>query len=204
MSNGNKSKGADKSSSPTPSSSSVKPTPFKTGDPKGPGIPVVVPNLFRRWDWIAFWITTIIVFAGYFYTLAPEVTLEDSGELATASYYAGVPHPPGYPVWTVYTWLFTVLLPFKNPAWRVGVSSAVAGALSCGFVALLVSRGSTMLMEGITELKNVAARAQHWIQLVAGLAAGVLVGFNGFMWSQSVIVEVYPFSVLSLMGVLCF
>jgi tetratricopeptide (TPR) repeat protein len=163
-----------------------------------------VPNLFRRWDWIAFWITAIVVFAGYFYTLAPDVTLEDSGELATASYYAGVPHPPGYPVWTVYTWLFTVLFPFKNVAWRVGLSSAVAGALSCGFVALLVSRGSTMLMEGIAELKNVPARLQHWINLVAGFASGVLVGYNGFMWSQSVIVEVYPFSVLSLMGVLCF
>jgi len=30
--------------------------------------------------------------------------------LATGSYYAGVPHPPGYPVWTVYSWLFTCLV----------------------------------------------------------------------------------------------
>src|SRR5206468_937556 len=32
--------------------------------------------------------------------------------------------------------------------------------------------------------------------------AGMLLGFNGFMWSQSVIVEVYAFSVASLMVVL--
>lgn len=166
--------------------------------PPGP-----VPNLFRRWDWIAFWVTTLVVFIGYFYTLAPDVTLEDSGELAVASFYAGVPHPPGYPVWTIYTWLFTVLFPFSNIAWRVALSSAVAGAFSCGLLALLVSRGSTMLMEGIEELRGVEKRFEHWINFVAAFAAGVLMGFNGFMWSQAVIVEVYTLSVLSLMGVLC-
>jgi len=169
-----------------------------------PAGPAAVPNLFRRWDWIAFWVTTAIVMMGYYWTLAPDVTLEDSGELAVASHYAGVPHPPGYPVWTIYTWLFTVLVPFSNIAWRVALSSAVASAFSCGLVALLVSRGSAMLMEGIQELKNVEPRFQHWINLVAGFAAGMLMGFNGFMWSQAVIVEVYTLSVLSLMLVLCF
>jgi tetratricopeptide (TPR) repeat protein len=185
----------------------VKPVQKSSGStktPAAPAPPAVVPNLFRRWDWIAFWITTAVVFLGYFYTLAPDVTLEDSGELAVASHYAGVPHPPGYPVWTIYTWLFTVLFPFSNIAWRVGLSSAVAGAFSCGLVALLVSRGSTMLMEGIQELKNVDPRQQHWISLVCGFAGGVMMGFNGFMWSQALIVEVYTFSVLSFVGVLCF
>src|SRR5688500_15492272 len=103
------------------------------GAGKGPALPVVAPpNLFRRWDWIAFALTTLMVMIGYFYTLAPDMTLEDSGELAVASYYAGVPHPPGYPVWTIYTWIFTWLFPFSNIAWRVGLSSAVAGAFSCG------------------------------------------------------------------------
>jgi tetratricopeptide (TPR) repeat protein len=181
-----------------------RPAPIKvSGSDKAPP-PGPVPNLFRRWDWIAFWVTTAVVFLGYLYTLAPDVTLEDSGELAVASHYAGVPHPPGYPVWTIYTWLFTVLIPFSNIAWRVGLSSAVAGAFSCGLVALLVSRGGSMLMEGIQEFKNVEDRWQRWINLVAGFAAGVMMGFNGFMWSQAVIVEVYTFSVLSFVGVLCY
>ena len=170
----------------------------------GPAVPVIATRLFRRWDWIAFWVTTAVVFFGYFYTLAPDVTLEDSGELAVASYYAGVPHPPGYPVWTIYTWIFTWLFPFSNIAWRVALSSAVAGAFSCGFVALLVSRGSSMLMEGVGTLKDIEAKYQHWINLVAGFAAGMLLGYNGFMWSQAVIVEVYTLSVLSLVLVLVF
>ena len=56
---------------------------------------------FRRIDWWAFWIVLAASFAVYFHTLAPTLTLEDSGELAVASDYLGVPHPPGYPIWTL-------------------------------------------------------------------------------------------------------
>src|SRR4051812_24293272 len=68
------------------------------------------PPLFRKTDWLTFFITFAVVMTGYFLTMAPELTLEDSGELATGSFYAGIPHPPGYPVWTIYPWLWTVLL----------------------------------------------------------------------------------------------
>ena len=60
----------------------------------------------------------------YLLTLAPEVTLEDAGELITGSVYAGIPHPPGYPVWTLYSWLWTVLIPVENMAWRVALAQA--------------------------------------------------------------------------------
>src|SRR6187401_3275575 len=133
------------------------PTPVTKG--AAPAIPKT-PPLFRRIDWISFAVTTLLVFIGYYLTLAPDLTLEDSGELAVGSFYAGVPHPPGYPVWTLYTWLFTVLVPFSNIAWRVALSSAVAGALSCGLIALMVSRGSSMIIEGIAELKTIDRRRE--------------------------------------------
>src|SRR4051812_14650085 len=90
------------------------------------------PPLFRSVDWFTMALTTFLVFLGYLLTIAPDLTLEDSGELATGSFYAGVPHPPGYPVWTMYTWLFTRILPWGNVAWRVSVASAFAGAMGCG------------------------------------------------------------------------
>ena len=37
---------------------------------------------FRRIDWWAFWIVSLVTLAVYVHTLAPTVTLEDSGELA--------------------------------------------------------------------------------------------------------------------------
>ncbi|HJM95871.1 MAG TPA: DUF2723 domain-containing protein, partial [Candidatus Marinimicrobia bacterium] len=104
---------------------------------------------FCRTDWIAAFLTTLISLSVYLYTLAPDVTLEDSGELAVGSMYAGVPHPPGYPMWTIYSWVFTKILPFSNIAWRVAVSSAVAAALSCGLLTLMVSRSSHFILSGI-------------------------------------------------------
>src|SRR5690348_7023052 len=118
-------------------------------------------KLFRRIDWLTFLITFASVWIGYYLTLAPELTLEDSGELATGSYYAGIPHPPGYPVWTIYTWLWTALIPFKNVAWRVSLGEAVGGALAAGLLALLVSRGSSLLMEGIEELKAMSGKWEN-------------------------------------------
>ncbi|MGC8744050.1 MAG: protein O-mannosyl-transferase family [Verrucomicrobiia bacterium] len=159
---------------------------------------------FRKIDWITFIATTVIVFAGYLYTLAPDCTLEDCGELAVASFYAGVPHPPGYPVWTIYTWLFTVLLPISNIAYRVAIASAFAGALGCGLIGLMVSRGSSLLIEAFDELKSIDKKWENLICFFTGYVASLLMGFNGFMWSQSVIVEVYSLSVLSLTLVLCF
>jgi thioredoxin-like negative regulator of GroEL len=161
-------------------------------------------RLFRRIDWWTFLLVTTVVMIGYWLTLAPDLTLEDSGELAVASLYAGIPHPPGYPVWTVYTWLWAKLIPFENIAWRVALGGAFAGALACGLLGLIVSRGSSMMMEGIEELKNIDRRWESAICVVSGFVAGTLLGFNGFMWSQAVIVEVYSFSVLSLVGTLAF
>ncbi len=176
----------------------------KTVVPAAPATPVVfepVKPLFRRIDWITAAVTALLMFLAYWWTLAPDLTLEESGELAVASMYAGVPHPPGYPVWTVYTWLFTKL-PISNIAYRVGLSSAFAAALACGLVGLMVSRGSSMMIEGISELKNIAREWENALCVVSGSVAALLIGFNGFMWSQAVIVEVYTLSVLSLAGVL--
>ncbi|HNU52767.1 MAG TPA: DUF2723 domain-containing protein [Verrucomicrobiota bacterium] len=183
-------------------------------DPRGPTPPPTRPSpaspaakgtrtiLFRRIDWITFGVTTLITLLGYLYTLAPDLTLEDCGELAVGSFYAGVPHAPGYPIWTLYSWLFTVLLPFSNIAWRVAVSSAVAAAFANGLLGLIVSRGSSMILEGIDDLKSIERRWENLLCMVSGFVAALVIGFNGFMWSQAVIVEVYTLSVLSLMGVL--
>ena len=69
---------------------------------------------FQRTDWLSFGLTAVVLLVVYSRTLAPEVTLEYSGLLSTSAKYAGVPHPPGFPVWTLYSWLFVKLLPVSN------------------------------------------------------------------------------------------
>ncbi|MBG88045.1 MAG: membrane protein [Verrucomicrobiales bacterium] len=157
-----------------------------------------VPRFFEKTDWIAFAVTTFLAMVGYYFTLAPDLTLEDSGELAVGSMYAGVPHPPGYPVWTLYTWFFAEFIPLSNIAWRVALSSAVAAAVSCGLIAMMISRGSKLVFANSESMKEMEESAMNPIRIVSGFVGGMLMGFNGFMWSQAVIVEVYTLSVLTL------
>src|SRR5260370_2213294 len=96
-----------------------------------------VPALFRKSDWLSCLFTFVVMWIIYSLTLAPEVTLEDAGELITGAVYAGVPHPPGYPIWTLYSWLWTVLVPVGNMAWRVAREPASAAAWCCSPYALL-------------------------------------------------------------------
>lgn len=186
------------------SSKSKAPSKSKAEASVSSKIPTTRPGrrFFRKIDWQTAGITAFMVFVGYLFTIAPDVTLEDSGELSVGAFYAGVPHPPGYPVWTLYSWLFTVLVPVSNIAFRVALSSAVAAAAACGLLSLMVSRGSSMIVEGMEELKGLDQKLEDWVCRVSGWVAGMLLGFNGFMWSQAVIVEVYTLSILSLMGVL--
>src|SRR5258706_10507964 len=128
-------------------------------------------RFFERTDWLSFWITTALVLTVYLYTLAPEVTLEMSGILTTAAMYGGVAHNPGFPLWTIYAWLFIKVLPFSNIAWRVAVSSAVAGAFACGVIALMVSQGGAMILEGMRGFKRLEPKEDRLLRLVSGSVA---------------------------------
>ena len=72
--------------------------------------------------------------------------------------YASVTNPPGYTLWTLYPWAFTKILPFSSMAWRVAVSSAVAAAFSAGIIGLMVSRGSSLILEGIDLFKDLSRK----------------------------------------------
>lgn len=160
-------------------------------------------GFFRRIDYFAFWVTALVSFILYFATLAPTITIEDAGELAVAAIYLGVPHPPGYPAWTLINWLFQ--LPFQwikyygqpansfaivfqsiqellgnnhlhgypNPAWTIALSSAFFGALGCGILAMLVCRSGADMLRGAKELSQ---RLGHATEDIISWTGGVTAG----------------------------
>jgi tetratricopeptide (TPR) repeat protein len=146
---------------------------------------------FSPLEWRGFWITTLVSFAVYLFTLQPNVGLEDSGELLTASYHMGVPHPPGYPSWTISAFLFE-FIPFGNAAWRVNMMSAFYGALAAGMLALLTARFASGLWR-MERFKNFSLQglSNEALCVVAGCLSGLLFAFTDTMWSQAVIAEVY-------------
>ena len=111
-------------------------------------------SFFGKLDWAAFWTATLLTFAVYFFTLGPSVGLEDSGELATAGAHLGVPHPPGYPFWTLCSWIFCKLffwvsyMGHPTPAWAISCFSAAAGALAAGCTAMLICRSARDFVGG--------------------------------------------------------
>ena len=101
---------------------------------------------FNKIDWLSCLAAFTVALVVYICTLAPSVTLEYSGSLATAADHLGVANPPGYPVWVLIAWFFQLVFGFvtyhghPNPAWAIGLMSAFFSAATAGLVALLISR----------------------------------------------------------------
>ena len=112
----------------------------------------------------------VLLFACYWATLAPTVSGGDSGELAAAVHVMGVAHPTGYPLYLMVGKLFD-LLPWGEPAWRLGLFSAVATAGAGALIAwsLVALTGS----------------------LAAGLLGGLVAGLNLWVWANANQAEVY-------------
>lgn len=125
----------------------------------------------------------------YLLTLAPSITWRhqgaDSAELAVAAAVLGVPHPPGYPTWTLLAWPWSHL-PFGELAQRVALFSACSAAAAAAVV--------TWLAQGLwpNQVGNRAAAA----------AAGLTLAFGYTFWSQAILVEVYALHAL-FVALLC-
>lgn len=61
----------------------------------------------------------------------------DSGDVVTAAVTGGVPHPPGYPLYTFFGFLLNKL-PLFTPAWRVGLLSSLPHAFTLALVFAIV------------------------------------------------------------------
>ena len=139
-----------------------------------------------RIDWIAAGMAWLLSQAVYFYTAQPNVGLLDSGEFLTAAIHVGVPHPTGYPLWTIGAHIFK-LLPFGNGAWEVNLFSGFCSAIAVGIVGLILCNS----------LRWAGVRDSLALILAVGWAASF--AFSVSMWSQAVIAEVYGLHVLVVM-----
>ncbi|MEQ8172613.1 MAG: DUF2723 domain-containing protein, partial [Candidatus Eremiobacterota bacterium] len=112
-----------------------------------------------------------IPFAFYIIFLCPAIAGGDSAELVTACAVTGIPHPPGYPLYTLIGNIFT-FIPFYSIAWRVNLLSAFLSSLCCMFIYLS--------LEILT--KNP----------VSSLCGSLCLAFSRYFWHYSEVSEVFP------------
>jgi tetratricopeptide (TPR) repeat protein len=148
----------------------------------------------------------------YGLTLAPTVTLVDSGELIVAARSLGVAHPPGFPLYVLLANLAT-RFPIGNIAMRVNLASALFGALAAAVVTLVVAeilltprpqaQGRTRQKESKKGAKRSPSAsnetdASFWVVLLPALLSGLLLSFSRTLWSYSTVTEVYSLNTLVL------
>jgi len=141
---------------------------------------------FDRADWISAGVGWLLSQILYFFTTQPNVGLLDSGEFLTASVHMGVPHPTGYPLWTIFSHLFT-LFPIGNAAWEVNLFSGFCTAIAVGLVALILC--NSMRWSGVGDR----------LAQILSVGWSLALAFSVSMWSQAVIAEVYGTHVLCVM-----
>lgn len=163
-----------------------------------------VRHFFKPEDWITSLVTTLISGFVFFYYMAPEVTLQDSGELVTGAFNFGVPHPPGYPFWALmgYVWSHFIV-PFGNPAWRMALLSVVTGALTVGVLTIMMTRSIRLLLHSLPWGDRSHERETAWIAATVGASAALLFGFNRGVWLWAVVSEMRVLNVFSFMLTAC-
>src|SRR5256885_1465349 len=145
----------------------------------------------------------------YSWTLAPTVTLTDSGELIVVAQGLGVAHPPGFPLWVILAHLAS-RVPLGNIAVRINFSSALFAALASATLALVVAELMITIPYLLRQKKKSAPqkkkredpRFADLLIWAPALGAGLLMAFSRTLWSYATIAEVYTLNTLLILIVL--
>lgn len=160
-------------------------------------------------------IASLVVYAR---TLAPTVTLVDSGELIVAAKSLGVAHPPGFPLYVLLAHLAT-LVPLGNVAARVNFASALFAALASAAVSLVVIEAMTtvQLPRMLDRTRRKAERKKDkksrvsslsqpdgnqqdsFVIAASSIASGLLLAYSRTFWSFATLAEAYTLTSLLIL-----
>ena len=137
----------------------------------------------------AAWVAALSALWVYVQTLSPTVAWvnqgEDSGDLLATAATLGIPHPTGYPLFTLLGRVAS-LMPLGTVAFRINLVAALAGAASVFFLARVVQELGASRDETVPRGQGPALLAA-----LASAGAALAYAFSRGAWSQSVLAEVY-------------
>lgn len=161
----------------------------------------------RPWHWpyslsdfFAGIVSFLLVESVYYYTAAPNVTMEDSGESISAMWNFGVCHPPGYPLWTLLAFIFTRIVP-GNAAWVCNIFCGLWGALGVGIGAMMISSSLRWFSESLDLSERTLQRVSS-VAAITGIGFATAFGFTLPYWSQATVTATYCFHCFLMLSIL--
>jgi hypothetical protein len=147
----------------------------------------------ERTNRIIAWAVGAFALIMYLMTTAPVVAFWDNGEFIAVGYTLGVGHPPGSPIYTLISRLFSIL-PFANPAQAVNFESVACGALALMFLYLAIAK---MAKRWEGTVRNFQDGLPTY---VASITACLFAGFSYSFWENALEAEVYATNMLVMTG----
>ncbi|MCX5777531.1 MAG: tetratricopeptide repeat protein [Candidatus Firestonebacteria bacterium] len=135
----------------------------------------------------------VIALSFYILTACPTIYVGDSGEIVAAAYTLGIPHPPGYPLYTILSKIMT-FIPVAGIAFRVNILAGFFGALACSVFFLLLSSFNSYFR---------TAYKSRLFEISAFLLA-LIFAFSRTFWAQSVQAKggLYTLNILLLVSLI--
>jgi hypothetical protein len=132
----------------------------------------------------------------YLSTIAPTLTwgwdgkAVDGGELVAAAHILGIPHPPGYPTYTLLLKGFITVVPVGDVAFRGNLFSALLAATTIFLVYWTIFRLCL----------TVKPTASNGLAIVGAVLGSAVFAASPLFWSQSVVTEVYTLNTAFAIG----
>ncbi len=140
----------------------------------------------------------LIPFIIYFSTANPYLSFTDNGELMAVCVTLGIPHPTGYPLFTMLGHLWSLLPLCSSKIFQMNLLSALWTALAATtFFFAVVSlyktlHSSTRKLKKASNLVDVS----NWKIYLLGLISSLTFAFGKTIWIQATSLEVYSFQLL--------
>lgn len=139
-----------------------------------------------------------IILLLYFRNITQDVYAGDIGDIATAAYFFGVPHPPGYPLLTILGFLFSKLpipIPVISRIALVSVVAATSGLIVYfKLITELVISHSRPDRESIdhkSKSKNFNKISFDFEGLLVVILSTGILGFSYYYWLYAEVPEVF-------------
>ena len=138
---------------------------------------------------------SLLVLIIFSLTLAKTTVSLDNGELAATSYLLGIPHPTGYPLFTIIGFLFShISIPIRVIQ-KLNFLSAIYVTISVYFTIITIKLLIDEFENKLIDEDNTRNLLSEEIKILVSIFGGLVFAFSKTLWFQATNYEVYSLNI---------